>query len=133
MAVKENFTRVKDLSDVLVAENAEIHKLVFPHVFGEGEYVGQYSDNSASELREMGRRMDLPPESRVLDVGCGTGGVACFLAAEFGWRLTGIDISEVSLAAARRRVEDKGLGERVELHLGNVYEHDFEPGFDGIY
>jgi cyclopropane fatty-acyl-phospholipid synthase-like methyltransferase len=130
---EEFAARIKTLYDEVVAENAEMHKLIFPQVFGDGEYVGQYSDNSASEIRDLGRRMDLPAGSSVLDVGCGTAGVACFLAEELGWRITGIDLSEVSLAAARERVAAKGLGERVRLLQGNVYLHDFGEPFDGAY
>ena len=43
------------------------------------------------------------PQSRVLDVGCGTGRLALGLAAA-GHRVTGIDPSRAALAAARAKV-----------------------------
>ncbi len=44
-----------------------------------------------------------------LDVGCGEGRNAVWLA-EQGWRVTGVDFSEVGLDKARRLAEDRGVG-----------------------
>jgi SAM-dependent methyltransferase len=46
--------------------------------------------------------------ARALDVGCGTGTQAVYLA-EHGWRVTGVDAIERALAQARRRAEEKGV------------------------
>jgi SAM-dependent methyltransferase len=45
---------------------------------------------------------------RALDVGCGTGTQAVYLA-EHGWQVTGVDAVERALAQARRRAEEKGV------------------------
>jgi cyclopropane fatty-acyl-phospholipid synthase-like methyltransferase len=123
----EDFAGVQALYDETMADNAAVHDLIYPHVFGPGQYIGQFSDNSADELRLMGSLMQLPAGARVLDLGCGRGLVAAFLARELGWEVTGIDLSLASVAAGR----DKGHG--VELIRGNVYEHAFPQRFDGIY
>ncbi len=44
-----------------------------------------------------------------LDVGCGEGRNAVWLA-EQGWRVTGVDFSEVGLAKARRLADARGVG-----------------------
>ena len=54
---------------------------------------------------------DLNP-GRALDLGCGSGGNAVWLA-ERGWRVTAVDFSEVALAEAKRRAADS----RVEVEL----------------
>jgi SAM-dependent methyltransferase len=50
---------------------------------------------------------DLPPGT-VLDVGCGEGGDAVWLAQR-GWEVTAVDISQVALDRARRATEEAGV------------------------
>lgn len=50
---------------------------------------------------------DLPP-GRALDLGCGEGGDAVWLA-ERGWTVTGVDISPTAVARATRAAADRGL------------------------
>jgi SAM-dependent methyltransferase len=47
--------------------------------------------------------------TRVLDVASGTGESACFLAAEYGADVTGLDQSEALLARARAKAAERGL------------------------
>ncbi len=48
------------------------------------------------------------PAGRALDVGCGEGGDALWLA-EQGWQVLGIDVSQVALARAAARARETGL------------------------
>ncbi len=57
------------------------------------------------------------PGLRVLDIGCGWGGMALTLAAEHGARVVGITLSEEQLATARARAEAAGLSDRVRFEL----------------
>jgi SAM-dependent methyltransferase len=52
------------------------------------------------------------PAGRVLDVGCGEGGDALWLA-ERGWRVLGVDVSQVALGRAASRARETGLEGRV--------------------
>ncbi|WP_372425022.1 SAM-dependent methyltransferase [Salinarimonas chemoclinalis] len=134
-AAPEDFDATRRLYDEAMAGNTIIHDLVYPEVFGADEYVGQFSDNSASELAALGAAMALPAGARVLDVGCGRGAVAAFLAERLGWRVTGIDLAGVPLADAerRRRTLPPELADRLGFVAGNVYDHAFDAPFDGIY
>ena len=62
----------------------------------------------------------LPP-GRALDVACGEGRNAVWLA-ERGWRVTAIDFSDVALAKAARLAESRGV--EVEWVVGDVLEHE---------
>jgi len=82
---------------------------------------------------EIARRAAAPGR-RVLDLGCGTGGVTLTCAAR-GAAVVGIDRDAGMLAVARAKVRAAGLGERVELvELGAMELEDrFPPeSFDAI-
>jgi cyclopropane fatty-acyl-phospholipid synthase-like methyltransferase len=129
----EDFDAVASLYDDAMDGNNLIHDLIYPRVYGEGEYIGQFSDNSASELAAMASATGLGPGSRVLDIGCGTAPVATFFAQRFGWHVTGIDVSASPLRKARRRIAEAGLDDRVMLVAGDVYRFPFADQFDGAY
>ena len=58
---------------------------------------------------------------RALDIGTGSGCIACALAAHLGCRVDATDISPAALEVARRNVRAHNLGELVELHESDVY------------
>ncbi len=68
-----------------------------------------------------------------LDVGCGLGRNAAWLAAQ-GFSVTGIDIAEPALAEARRRGARTGGGEQVRYELGDFVREEVPGGpFDLVY
>ena len=73
--------------------------------------------------------MHSPPETRILDVGCGDGTVGLFLAG-LGYRYLGIDISEAAIVRARQRCAEAGAGPKFEV--ANALDPDTLPahGFD---
>ena len=59
------------------------------------------------------------PDLTVLDIGCGWGGMALTLAADYGARVTGITLSEEQLKLARARADALGLSDRVRFELAD--------------
>jgi cyclopropane-fatty-acyl-phospholipid synthase len=57
------------------------------------------------------------PGLRVLDIGCGWGGMALTLARDFGADVTGITLSQEQLTEARARAAAEGLEDRVRFEL----------------
>lgn len=57
------------------------------------------------------------PDLDILDIGSGWGGMAIYLAREFGARVTGLTLSVEQLKEARRRVQEHGLEDRVRFEL----------------
>ncbi len=54
---------------------------------------------------------------RILDIGCGWGGMALFLAKEYGAQVTGITLSEEQLQVAKKRAHEKNLEDKVHFYL----------------
>ncbi|HEV2120958.1 MAG TPA: class I SAM-dependent methyltransferase [Candidatus Bathyarchaeia archaeon] len=66
----------------------------------------------------------------VLDVGCGTGENALYLA-ENGFSVVGVDLSNRAIAAAKAKATERGL--KVDFRTGNVLSLDFKDGlFDNV-
>lgn len=63
------------------------------------------------------------PAGRALDIGCGTGASAVYLAGA-GWKVTGIDFVPLAVTRARRRARTAGA--EVDFRVGSV------PEFVGI-
>jgi len=59
------------------------------------------------------------PGLRVLDIGCGWGGMALTLARDYGAIVTGITLSSEQLAEARARADAEGLADRVRFELAD--------------
>jgi cyclopropane-fatty-acyl-phospholipid synthase len=78
----------------------------------------------------IARKLLIEPGMRVLDIGCGWGGLALTLARDYGARVLGITLSEEQLAIAKRRAQESGLGDRVEFRLQD-YRHVTEV-FDRV-
>jgi cyclopropane-fatty-acyl-phospholipid synthase len=57
------------------------------------------------------------PGLRVLDIGCGWGGMALTLARDFGAQVTGITLSQEQLTEARARAAAEGLEDRVRFEF----------------
>jgi cyclopropane-fatty-acyl-phospholipid synthase len=64
-------------------------------------------------------KLGLGAGDRVLDVGCGWGSFALHAAGEHGSEVVGITLSREQAALARRRIEEAGLQDRVEIRLAD--------------
>lgn len=89
---------------------------------------------TARLTREMADWAEVGGETRVLDVGCGIGGPALYLAREAGSRVTGISTSAVGIQMATSRAEAQGLSSRVEFFERDGMANEFpDESFDRVW
>lgn len=68
----------------------------------------------------LGAALRLEPDTRVLDLGSGSGEMLCTWARDYGICGTGIDMCQLFSAQAKRRAEQLGVAERVEFIHGDA-------------
>jgi cyclopropane-fatty-acyl-phospholipid synthase len=83
-----------------------------------------------AKLERICRRLRLGPDTHLLEIGSGWGGLAVHAAAEHGCRVTTTTISREQHALATRRVADAGLGDRVTVLLEDY--RDLRGSFDRL-
>lgn len=78
------------------------------------------------------RKLRLGQGMRLLDIGCGWGGLALAAAGDYGAKVLAITLSEEQAAAARQRFDEHGLSDRCEVRLCNYMELDPAERFDRV-
>ena len=85
-----------------------------------------------AKLRHLCRKLRLQPGDRLLDVGCGWGGLARFAAREFEAEVYGITLSQAQLELGLQRVAGEGLESRVTLELLDYRDLPQDGRFDKV-
>ena len=84
--------------------------------------------------RQLAEQALVGPGSRVLDIACGPGHSARFLADEFGAQVTGVDYSAALLQTARRLTDSAGLSQRVNfVHADAQHLPCADQQFDAVF
>jgi SAM-dependent methyltransferase len=95
--------------------------------------LDQFHTRGLAATAELSALAGIAPGMRVLDVGSGIGGPARFLAETYGCRVTGVDLSEPFVEAARYLTERTGQSEQVSFETASALELPFDDGrFDAV-
>ncbi|WP_019560659.1 MULTISPECIES: cyclopropane-fatty-acyl-phospholipid synthase family protein [Caldimonas] len=97
----------------------------------EGRHDRSLSEAQDAKIRRALRECGLRPGHRLLEIGCGWGGLAEVAAADFGAQVTGVTLSTEQLAYARARLDALGLSAQADLRLQDYRDIDDAP-FDAI-
>jgi SAM-dependent methyltransferase len=97
---------------------ADVYRTVRTEAFGED--LGQTSWITATECDEFARWLDLRPGLGVLEIACGTGGVALRLAQRHAVSVVGMDVNGSAVLAATQRAKHSGAGDRVRFQQGDA-------------
>lgn len=95
--------------------------------------LDQFHTRGLAATAELAEMAGIVAGMSVLDVGSGVGGPARFLAESRGCQVTGVDLSEPFVAAARYLSERTGQGGQVSFQTGSALELPFDDGrFDVV-
>lgn len=80
------------------------------------------------------RRCGIKEKSHVLEVGCGTGFMACRIVKEKNCKIVGIDISERMIGMARERAINHNIEDKTSFRVADANELPFEDNsFDVVF
>ena len=83
---------------------------------------------------ELADALPIQPGHHIVDIGCGIGGPARYLAQRFGCRVSGVDITQPFVEAANRLTTLLKMERQVEIELGDGQHLPYgEAMFDGAY
>ena len=85
-----------------------------------GQDFGQTSWVTTEESLEIPQLLDLGPDSSVLEIGCGSGGYALYLAEKLGCQIVGVDINEPGIRSAKELAQTRALGSRARFEQCDV-------------
>jgi len=109
-----------------VAHHYDLDATLFRDFLDAGlNYSCAYHESQSMTLEEaqvakckhIARKLLLKPGQRVLDIGCGWGSLAIYLAEHHDVEVTGITLSEEQLKVAQKRAADCNLQDKVKFKL----------------
>ncbi|MFC4350855.1 methyltransferase domain-containing protein [Fodinicurvata halophila] len=114
---------------------------IYRDIWGENIHIGYFSSPDESLIdamvrsnEQMADRVTLGPNDRVLDVGCGYGALARFLARRFSCEVLATNISDRELAHGRELTAKEGLDELVSFEWADFHDLQYEDNsFDSYW
>lgn len=97
--------------------------------FADSSYSLDQAQQSKNEL--VCRKLGLRRGMRLLDIGCGWGGLAMHAARQHGATVVGVTVSPNQADLAAKRVAEAGLARAIEIRLQDYREVDDGP-YDAI-
>ncbi|HEX9769051.1 MAG TPA: methyltransferase domain-containing protein [Kiloniellales bacterium] len=96
--------------------------------------IDQLHVRGAEATRELAERLRLSADDHVLDVGCGIGGPSRLLAANYGCRVTGVDITETYCRLAQEMARWVGLERLLDYRTADALALPFAAAsFDVVW
>jgi SAM-dependent methyltransferase len=115
---------------VMSAEGRQLQEL---HLGWFDEFGVSLASAQERYLEELVEPLALRASHRVLDVGCGPGGVPVWMASRFGCRVDGIDLVPVHVDRARQAAADAGSNARLQFQQADARRLPFADGsFDRV-
>ena len=104
-------------------------------VYSCAYFASPGDDLDAAQERKLDyicRKLRLHPGERLLDIGCGWGGLVIYAARHYGVKAYGITLSEPQAEFAQRRIEEAGLTEKCKVEVRDYRDVNEADSFDKI-
>ncbi len=75
------------------------------------------------KLEMICRKLRLEPGDRMLDIGCGWGGLICYAAQHFGVKAHGITLSQQQYEYTKQKIDQLGLTDQVTVEICDYADH----------
>ncbi|MBN1812285.1 MAG: class I SAM-dependent methyltransferase [Anaerolineae bacterium] len=97
-------------------------------------YVGTTKHMGGFEAtKELIELCHVGKDAVVLDVGCGAGATASYLAKTYGCRVVGVDLREAMVALSAERAQKQGVADLIEFRVADTQELPFDDAtFDAV-
>lgn len=83
---------------------------------------------------ELVEKLDLKNVKNVMDLCCGEGSTACWLAKEYGCNVSGVDILRKAISVAEIRAKELGVSDLVDFKEGDIFKLPYEDNsFNAVY
>ena len=93
---------------------------------------GDLDTAQRQKLDYICKKLRLKPGDRLLDIGCGWGGLVIHAAREYGVEAAGITLSQPQVDLARARIREAGVEDRCRVELMDYREVPERPKFDKL-
>jgi ubiquinone/menaquinone biosynthesis C-methylase UbiE len=126
-AVASHYTR-GGLTDRLLAALAAAGKDIEHLTIADLAPLDEFHSRRRRATEELARMLAPTPADHVVDVGSGLGGPARYLAATFGCRVSGVDLTAEFVETAIELTRRTGLADRVDFRQGSGLALPFHDG-----
>jgi SAM-dependent methyltransferase len=117
--------------DAALAELGHDPQKLTPDILATVEHL---HSGGLGTTRDQAERIRLTPGSQVLDIGCGIGGPARYLAHRYGCQVVGIDLTPELIDTGQVLTERCSLGDHVKLEVGNALDLPYaDQTFDVVW
>ncbi len=120
--------RTTGLLDRILAALVQAGKDLNSLTIDDLEAVDEFHSRRRRATEELGRLLAPTAADHVIDVGSGLGGPSRYLAATYGCRVSGVDLTPEFVAAATGLTERVGLSEKVDFRQGSALALPFPDG-----
>jgi ubiquinone/menaquinone biosynthesis C-methylase UbiE len=132
-SIAEHYTHGRLLDSILQGVEA-IGKTPATVTVDELAPVDEFHIGGRQASEDFISQLELSADDITLDIGCGIGGTARFVASRFGCRVTGIDLTPEFVSTGQTLCKWVGLSGQVELHQGDATVMPFaNESFDAAF
>ncbi len=121
---------LKSILDGLESSGKDLNSLT-P---GDLAPIDEFHTRGKESTIEIAKLAEIQPDQSILDVGCGLGGSARYIADQFGCSIMGLDLTKEYIDVAKKLTEFVGLTDKISFKQGSALELPFPSGhFDIVW